>query len=291
MSDLGLALGFGLVTAAVIALAAVGLSLQVSITNFVNFAYGDMMTLGAYAAYAVNALGVPLPVATIVGGLLVAALAVLANHVVFAPFVRRRARLVTLLIVTLGLAFIIQNTLLVIWGPDARHYGVNYGGQIRVGPVIWTTADLAIIFSAVSLLLGLHLFLQYTKFGKALRATSNNPELASASGVNIQRMVAATWAGSGFFATVAGVGLVLETNTLNPSVGFGALFLVFGAIILGGIGKIYGAMLGALVFGLVTEVSGFYVSAAYKTAIAFGILILLLLVRPQGLFSARGRSS
>lgn len=291
MEQLGQAVGFGIVTASVIALAAVGLSLQVSVTNFVNFAYGDVMTLGAYVAYVANLAGLPLPLAAVVGGIVIGLFAVALNIAVFAPFVRRRARVITLLIVTLGLAFIIQNGALIIWGPDAYHYNVNYGQEIHIGPIVWTVADIGIIATGAILLLALHGFLQFTTIGKALRATSNNVELASACGINTGRVVTGTWAASGFFAAIAGVGLALETNTLDPGLGFSALFLVFGSIILGGIGRIYGAMLGAVVLGIVTEVAGMYVNAAYKIALAFAILVVLLLIRPQGLFAAPGRSS
>ncbi len=285
------ALGFGLVTAAIIALAAVGLTLQISVTNFVNFAYGDLITLGAYLAYAVNIVGVPFPLAVAIGAVALAALAVLANKVIFEPFVRGRARVVTLLMVTLGLSFIVQNVMLIIWGPQDSHYVVPLGATVQFGPFVLTQTDFVLIIGSVLLLAGLHFFLQYTRFGKALRATSNNAELAAACGINTKQVINWTWAASGFFAAVAGVGLVLETNVLTPTAGFNQLFLIFGAIILGGIGRIYGAMLGALVIGLGTELSGMYFNAAYKTAVAFLIVVLVLLLRPQGIFSARGRSA
>lgn len=285
------ALGFGLVTASIVALAAVGLTLQISVTNFVNFAYGDLLTLGAYLAYAVNVAGVPFPIAVVIGAAALGLLAVLTNRILFEPFVRGRARVVTLLMVTLGLSFIVQNAMLIVWGPQDSHYLVPLGATLQLGPFVLTVTDLVLIGGAATLLAGLHFFLQYTRFGKALRATSNNADLAAACGINTKRVVNWTWAGSGFFAAIAGVGLVLETNVLTPTAGFNQLFLIFGAIILGGIGRIYGAMLGALVIGLGTELSGMYLNAAYKTAAAFLIVVLVLLLRPQGIFSARGRSS
>ena len=258
------AIGFGLVTAAVVALAAVGLALQVSVTNFINFAYGDFMTFGAYSAYAANSAGLNFFAAVVVGGVATALLGVLANLAVFRPFVRRKARVITLLISTIGLSFIVQNAIVIIWGTGAERYTVSIGNAHRVGPFLWTTGDMVIMGTAFVLLFGLHLMLRYTRFGKSLRATSNNPELALASGIDTGRVVNYTWLIAGFFAAVAGVALAMELNTLRPVLGFNELFVVFGAIILGGIGRPYGAMLGALIIGILTEVSGAYLNPAYK---------------------------
>jgi branched-subunit amino acid ABC-type transport system permease component len=133
--------------------------------------------------------------------------------------------------------------------------------------------------------------LAYTKFGKSLRATSNNSDLALACGINTGRVITQTWFVSGLLVAFAGVALVLEEGTLTPTTGFNELFIIFGAVILGGIGKPYGAMLGALAVGIVTEVSGLYVNAAYKTSLAFLVVIVVLLFRPQGIFSAVGKTS
>ncbi|MDA8261984.1 MAG: branched-chain amino acid ABC transporter permease [Actinomycetota bacterium] len=285
------AIGFGLVTAAVVAMAAVGLSLQVSVTNFINFAYGDFMTFGAYVAYAANSAGLNFFAAVAVGGVATALLGVLANLTVFRPFVRRKARVITLLISTIGLSFIVQNLIVIIWGTGAERYTVSIGNAHHVGPFLWTTGDMVIMVTAFVLLLGLHLMLRYTRFGKSLRATSNNPDLALASGIDTGRVVNYTWLIAGFFAAVAGVALAMELNTLRPVLGFNELFVVFGAIILGGIGRPYGAMLGALIIGILTEVSGAYLNPAYKGSIAFAVVVILLLVRPQGLLAAKGKSA
>jgi len=283
-------IGFGLVTASVIALAAVGLSLQVSVTNYINFAYGDFMTFGAYVAYSVGAAGVNFFLAAAVGGAVTGLLGLAANLAVFRSFIERKARLITLLVVTLGVSLILQNAIVVIWGTGAYRYPIRMGNALHLGPFILTPGAIILILLAALLMFGLHLFLQYTRFGKAFRAVSNNNDLALASGIDVNRVVNWTWVVSGFFAGIAGVGLVLETNTLRPVVGFNELFLVFAAIIMGGIGRPYGAMLGALAIGLATEVSGMFVDSAYKSAIAFGILVAVLVLRPQGIFASRGRT-
>lgn len=284
-----LAVGFGLATASVVALAAVAVSLQVSVTNFINFAYGDFMTFGAYIAWTVAQRGVNFFVAIAIGGVATGLLGVIANILVFRPFMRRRVRPVTLLIVGVGLSFIVQNGITVIWGAEPVRFQQTLGDAMHLGPFLLTPGDLLMIGASIALLVLLHMMLTYTKFGKALRATSNNADLAEACGIDSERVISITWFIAGILTAVAGVGLVLQESTLDPTTGFTELFVIFGAVILGGIGRPYGAMLGALVVGILTEVSGAYVNAAYKGSIAFGVVILLLLFRPQGIFTTAGK--
>lgn len=285
------AVGFGLVTASVLALAAVAVSLQVSVTNFINFAYGDFMTFGAYIAWTVANAGVNFFIAVLIGGVATGVLGVVANLVIFRPFMRRGVRPVTLLIAGVGLSFIVQNGITIIWGSEPVRFNVTLGNALHIGPLVLTPGDLVTIGAAVLLLVLLHATLTYTKFGKSLRATSNNVDLAKACGIDSDRVISITWFIAGILTAVAGIGLVLQESTLSPTTGFSELFVIFGAVILGGIGRPYGAMLGALVVGILTEVSGSYVDSAYKTSIAFGVVIVLLLFRPQGLFSAAGKTS
>ncbi len=280
--------GFGLVTSAVICLAAVGLTLQVGVTNFVNFAYGDFMTFGAFVAYWANSLGLNFFVAAGLGAAAAAILGVTCNLVVFRPFVRRKASPITLVILSIGLALIVQNMLIVVFGTSPNRFNVSVGTAQHFGPLVLTPGDVALIALAGALLLGLHVLLQYTKFGRSLRATSGNADLAASCGIDTGRVATWTWAMSGALAAVAGIGLVLETSVMNVGSGFGELFLVFAAMVLGGIGRPYGAMVGGLVVGMAIELSGTYLDPAYSTLSAFVILVVVLLVRPQGIFASRG---
>ncbi|MBO0806815.1 MAG: branched-chain amino acid ABC transporter permease [Actinobacteria bacterium] len=288
MNQLLQAVGFGLATASIVALAAVAVSLQVSVTNFFNFAFGDFMSLGAYVAWTASQAGVNFVLSVLLGGVAVGVLGVLANFLVFRPFMRRGVRPVTLLIVGVGLAFIVENALILIWTPSPRRFSLSLGNAMHIGPFLLTPGDLIMIGASAALLLLLHVMLSYTKFGKAIRATSNNIQLAQSCGIDSDRVISLTWFIAGLLTALAGVGLVLQESTLSPTTGFSELFIIFGAVILGGIGRPYGAMLGALIVGVLTEVAGAYVNAAYKTSIAFGVVILLLLFRPQGLIKARG---
>ncbi|HWE13116.1 MAG TPA: branched-chain amino acid ABC transporter permease [Solirubrobacteraceae bacterium] len=288
MSQFLHAVGFGLATASIVALAAVAVNLQVSVTNFFNFAYGDFMSFGAYVAWAANSGGLNFYLSVALGGVAVGVLGMVANFLVFRPFMRRGVRPVTLLIAGVGLSFVVQNALILIWTPVPRRFSIDLGNARHIGPFLLTPGDLVMIGASVALLLLLHLGLTYTKAGKAIRATSNNIDLAQSCGINSDRVISLTWFLAGLFTAVAGVGLVLQESTLSPTTGFTELFVIFGAVILGGIGRPYGAMLGALIVGLLTEVAGAYVNGAYKTSIAFAVVILLLLFRPQGLIKARG---
>jgi branched-subunit amino acid ABC-type transport system permease component len=290
VSVLLLSVGFGLVTASVLALAGVGLSLQFGVTNFVNFAYGDYATLGAYIALLLNAHGMSVYPAMLIAGGVVAVFAVIVNRVLFRPFLDARVPLLTMLIVTLGLSLIIQNGIQSIWGPNFQTYTVVQQTNIALGPFLFTGQQLLIMGVAALCLVGVYVLLQHTRMGKAMRAMSDNRELAEVSGIDTERVTDLTWLVSGFLAGVAGVVLAINVSSFTPLVGSLFLFLVFAVVIMGGIGKPYGAMLGALVIGLVTEVAGGFIDSAYAQAIAFVVMIVLILVRPQGLFASRGRA-
>lgn len=287
-STLAQGVGFGLVAAAVIALGAVGLSLQLSVTNYINFAFGDLMSLGAYFVITLN-LGAHMNfyLAAILGAIGLGIVFVILNVVVLRPFVRSGSRVFTLLVVTIGVSFIVQNGTILIWGTEAYQYTVNLGEALHIGPFVLTPGDLIIIGVAAALLIGLQAFLQFTKLGKALRATSNNVDLAMASGINTDQVVNITWAISGFFAAIAGVALAVEQNNLRPLQGFNQLLVIFAAIILGGIGRQMGALVGAIVIGVATAVTGVFLPSGYDFLVAFVILIVVLLLRPQGIFAGR----
>jgi len=291
LSILLLSIGFGLVTASVLAIAGVGLSLQFGVTNFVNFAYGDYATFGAYVALILNEHGVDIYFAMLVAGAVTAVFAFLVNRLVFQTFIRRRVKLVILLVVTIGVSLVIEYTLQSIFGAQFQTYAVTSPNPLQIGPFLLTRGQIAIIGIAVACMLGVHLLLSRTRIGKAMRAMSDNAALAEASGIDTQRVTDLTWLVVGFLGGIAGVVLAMNTSTFTPLLGSFFLLTLFAVVILGGIGKPYGAMLGAVIIGVVTEVSGAYINAAYQDAVAFVIMILLLLWRPQGLFASRGRGS
>ena len=285
------AIGFGLVTASVIAIGAVGLTLQFGITNFINFAYGEMLTIGAYVGYYCTAiLHLPLVLAIVAAAIVTGLLGVLLNEVIFAPFVRAKAKLFIMLIVTIGVSLILQNLYQIAFGAEFYRYNIGGDTSHHLGPFLLTSTQLIIISMAVVSLVGLQGLLRYTKLGKSMRAMSDSAELAEASGLNTKMITRMAWFLSGGLAGVGGVALALNVYTVTPNLGNLFVFVLFAAVILGGIGNPIGAMLASLIIGISMEVSGAYFNSGYKSAVAFLILIVVLLVRPNGLFATKGKA-
>jgi branched-subunit amino acid ABC-type transport system permease component len=286
-----LSLGFGLVTASVLAITSVGLTLQFGVTNYVNFAYGDFLTLGAYLTWTLNVgLGWNFWPALLVGSLLVGLVALVISQVILEPFVRKGGPLLYILIVTFGLSLILSNAILAVWGADYKEYNVSLESPVNVGPFVLTGDQIGIIVLAVLLMVAIHLLLTQTKLGKAMRALSDNKSLAGVSGIPTGQITALVWMLSGVLAGLGGGVLALNVVTFDSNLGVTFLFVIFAAVILGGIGKPYGAMLGAFVIGMAVEVSAVVIPSAYKLDVAFVVLILILLVRPQGILSVVGKA-
>ena len=276
---------FGLVLGGIIALGAVGVSLLFGILRFANFAHGDMMTLGAYfALVVVGPLALPMYVAFPVALAGTAAVVVAIDQVLFRRL--RRTAPVILLISSFGLALILRSVIQLVWGPD----NVVYSSAIQLP---WRFMDLRIrpthaiiLGTTVGLVVLLHLFLQRTRMGKAMRAMSDDPDLAQVTGINTEAVVIWTWIIGGAFAAAAGIFLGMDTR-LNPLLGWNFLLPVFAAALLGGIGKPYGAIAGGFIIGLATELSTLVMEPVYKPAVAFALIVVLLIVRPTGLFRGK----
>jgi len=291
IQSLLLSFGFGLITASVLAIAAVGLTLQFGVTNYINFAYGDLLTFGVYIALVINQrLGLSIWVGLVIAIIATAILAWLINIFLLRPFVARNSPPIIMLVVTLGISLILQNAILGIFSEQFQSYAVNTGTTLHLGPFLFTPLQLVIFALALITMLGIHILLRYTRLGKAMRAVSDSPELARISGINTRFIVNVVWLLAGGLAGLSGVVLALNVSSFTPTLGFGFLFVIFAAVILGGIGRPYGAMIGALVVGVATEMSATFISSEYKDAIALVILILALLLRPQGIFTSRGRA-
>lgn len=280
------AVGFGLVTASILAIASVAVSLQYGVDGIPNFAHGDLLTLAAYFAWmSQNLFNANLEVAFLVAACLTAVVAWVINRFILETFRKARARYTTLLIVTIGLSLIIQNGIIVVLGPSAQILSVPETQLTRVGPFLWTNAQVVVMVIAAATLVVVHIVLKYTIVGKAQRAVADSPELASITGINPTRVIRLTWLADGFLTGIAGCALVLSSATFNPTTGFAFLLPIFAAAVVGGIGKPYGAMVGALILGIAMEVTAAYLPAGYKLVIAFAILAAVLLVRPQGIFT------
>lgn len=285
MSQIVPAVGFGLITASILAIAAVGFTLQFSVTNILNLAYGDIMTACAFAALIVNRAGVNIWICLVVAAVFGAVFSMVLNRFVYFQFVRRGTRLFGMIIVTIAVSLIVQNGLLAIFRPTFFSFRFSQGPSYHVAGMVFTASQFAIIGVAVAAMLVVHFVSTQTRLGKAMRATATNPGLARSCGVATDRVIDLAWLISGALCGIAGVVLVLNTATFSETTGAGFLVPVIAAAVLGGIGQPYGAMLGALTIGLSSEVAAALINPAYKDVVAFGILIVVLLVRPQGILS------
>jgi branched-subunit amino acid ABC-type transport system permease component len=282
------ALGFGLISVSVIAIAAVGFTMQFGITNMINLAYGEVMIVCAYVAFYVNQAGVNVWAAMIAAALAGAVLSFLLNRFLYAPFQRKGTNLIGMVIISLAASLILANVLLPIVGYSTSSYQVDQGPLLRWNGLVLTTAQIAIIVVAVVLMLAIHALLRYTRLGKAMRATAANPILARNCGIPTQRVIDLVWLLTGALCGVAGV--VAGMNSENFAVASGAAYLItiIAAAVLGGAGQPYGAMIGALIIGIVTELSAAAIAPEYKEVVAFTILVVVMVLRPQGLLAKRG---
>ncbi len=286
-----LTLGFGFVSASIYALLSVGLSLQFGVTNFVNFAYGAYLGVGMLLTYTFSAtLGLPFWLSMVLATIGTGLVSMFISEYVLGPFVKRKKSLFYMLIVTFGLSLILDNVLQIFYGVGFNEYPIGQSTPITIGPFSFTGNQLLIIAIAGVVMIGVHLLLSRSRLGKAMRAMSDNSDLARASGIDTNMVTRWTWFISGSLAGLGGIVLALNIVSFQTTSGDALLFVIFAAVILGGIGQTYGAMLGALIIGLVTEVSTVFISSAYKQDIAFLVLVIMLLVRPQGLIPAKGKA-
>jgi branched-subunit amino acid ABC-type transport system permease component len=292
MQQFWLAFGFGLVTASVLAIAAVGLSLQFGITNYINFAYGDFMALGSYITYEFNTgfMHINIWVALVAGSIGMGVIALLLNRFLLSPFAKRFDKTFYVLIVTFGLSLILLNVIYSFWGANVRSYNMPIEKVLHIGPFLLTRNQLIVMAISIVLMLLVSIMLKTTRLGKSMRAMSDNTTLAMTSGIDTKAITTITWFLSGMMAGLAGTVLAITEGNLTPASGELFLFVIFAAVIVGGVGSIYGAMAGAVLIGLATEVSAVYINPGYKLDVAFAILILTLLFRPSGLFARPGKA-
>ncbi len=281
---------FGLI----IAITAIGLSLVFGTTGLVNFSHGELVTLGAVTAWFLNApsgtgLGLQLIIAGLIATLLSAGVGGAIELGIWRPLRRRRTGLIQMLVISIGMMLMLRNLLQLWFGGRSRPY-FDYAIQqaIQLGPIRITPRDLTVIVLATVVLVGIATMLSRTRIGKAMRAVSDNRDLAESSGIDVQRIVLIIWI---LGAGLAGFGGVLAATVENVSymLGFRLLLLMFAGVILGGLGTAYGAMFGSIVVGLVTELSTLWFSSELKLVWALCVLILILLFRPQGLLGQRER--
>jgi branched-subunit amino acid ABC-type transport system permease component len=280
-------IGFGLVTAAVLALASVGFTLQFAVTNVLNLAYGGVMIVAAYAAYALNERGVNIWISAPAAILIGAMLSVLLNNLIYTPFARRGTTPIAMVIVALGMTLILEFGTQALAGPTNVSYIMSQGATVKLGSIELTVVQLVIIGLSIVVMILVHGLIRYTRLGKAMRATAANRDLARNCGIRTDRVITVTWLISGALCGLAGLTFAMNSGTFGATSTDIFLVLILAAVFLGGPGEPYGAMLGALVIGLATEVSASIIVSDYKDVVAFVILLAMLTIRPTGLLGAR----
>jgi len=283
----------GLKLGAIIALCAVGLSLVYGVTGLVNFAHAEMVTLGAVTAYFFHASPVgpqwSLLVASIPAILVGAGFGALQETAIWRPLRARHMGLVSMMVVSIGLSFAIRHLILIVFGGEPRAYP-DFAGQppIEILGISVVPKNLVTIGVALLVLAGVGLFLQKSRAGTAMRAVSDDADLAESSGIDVNRIILITWSLAGGLAALGGIFFGLN-EAVQWDMGFSLLLLIFAAVVLGGLGTAYGAMVGGFVVGVIVEMSTLFVPNELKTAVGLIVLILMLLIRPQGLFGTKER--
>jgi neutral amino acid transport system permease protein len=275
----------GLSLGAVFALGAVGLTLVYGILKLVNFAHGDFLTFGVYMAYLVTVTwDAPLIVGVFWAMISTALLGIFLEKVMWGPMRERGAGLLQFVLTSIGLALVIRYAIQYEAGTAERQLDTNRTAVVEfIGLDIGRT-QLIVLVIGVVVLLGVGLMLRYTLLGKRMRALSDNFDLAEASGINTSRIVLYTWIFAAGLAGLAGVLIGAYEGNFNPEIGFTLLLPIFAAVVLGGIGDAFGALAGAMLLGVMIELSTLVIDFRWKLFIGFVILILALIIRPQGIF-------
>ena len=286
----------GIADGSIIALAAVGLTLTYSILRLANFAHGDILTLGAYLTFFANTtLKLDIWISIAFGSVISIVLVLLCEKILWQPLREKNATSTTVMIVSIGLALVIRNAIILVWGTKSQKYDLPTFPAIKIFELAITRNRIVVIVAAIAVIAGLYYLLQNTKIGKAMRAVADNPELAKIAGINVSAVILWTWILAGGLTAFGGsmYGLIVQ---LSPNMGWLMILPIFAAVILGGIGNPYGAIAGALIIGIAQnvvvtcpnslsqELQKYCISTDYKLGVGLVIMILVLLFKPQGLF-------
>jgi branched-chain amino acid transport system permease protein len=276
----------GLTLGAMYACLAAGQALIFGVVRLINFAHGDMVMVGAYVCFlALSVAGLPYPIAAVVTVLVMFAFGGLFERAIIRPIIERPWHVH--LIATLGASVVLTNGALLVFGPIAKTLPTSYSSQIFqfAGFRLSLQRIIVLVVSLLSFYL-LHLFLEKTKTGKAMKAMSQNRQACAVVGVDIRRMSSLTFAISAALLGLA-ASLVSPLYLVFPTMGLNLTFKAFAAVIMGGFGRVNGAIYGALILGVAEALAAGYISSGWKDAIAFAVMILVLLLRPQGLFGKK----
>jgi branched-chain amino acid transport system permease protein len=272
-----------------IAMAAVGLSLIFGTTGLTNFAHGELVTIGAIVAWYVNVSGgVPIIPAAIIAMIAGAAIGALNERALWRPLRRRGTGLIAALVVSIGLSLLLRYLIQIVYGGRSNPYQVATGRAVDYGIFTLTNRALVSIVVSIVVLVLVALMLQRTKIGKAMRAVADNRDLAASSGIDVNRVILVVWMMGGALAALGGVLLGLS-DQVQWDMGFRLLLLMFAGVTLGGLGTAYGALVGSLIVGVFVQMSTLVIPNDVKYVGGLLLLIVILVIRPQGILGSRVR--
>jgi branched-subunit amino acid ABC-type transport system permease component len=278
-------IGFGILSAAVIGVAAVGFTLQFGISNILNLAYAAVMTLSMFVAYVVKRAGVDIWISMAAAGMAGAIISYLLNALLYRPFGKRTSNLFSIVLVTLSAGLIITNLLEGLVGETFYSYQLPISGEHAIGSFHFDNHQLVIFVIGIAAMLAVQVLLRLTPLGRAMRATAADKELAANCGIPTERVTDVAWLISGFLCGLGGVALAIQLGAFEPTTSGDFLVIIIAAAVLGGIGRPVGAMLGALIVSVASEAVASGISPVYKSVAGLALLILVLLFRPAGILS------
>ncbi|MBL7226321.1 MAG: branched-chain amino acid ABC transporter permease [Desulfobacteraceae bacterium] len=273
----------GVIAGSIYALFAVGLTMVYGVFRFINFAHGELIAWGAYLVllFMHPPISLPLYLAVLPALLATVAIGVVQDRYVYQPLIHGNR--ITLLIASIGVSYLLRNAIRLIWGSDLMTYGIRPVRGILFAGLSITPTQILMIGAAVFFLSALYFLLTRTMLGKSLRAVADNMELAAIMGINMKRVSLTVWILASLFAGAGGFLLALDTN-LEPTMGMTNMIKAFAAVLLGGAGNVWGALLAGLFIGIAENIGVAFFSPGYKDFISFALIFLLLILRPKGIF-------
>jgi branched-chain amino acid transport system permease protein len=275
---------------ALYSLLAIGYTMVYGIIKLINFAHGEIFMCGAFFTWWImTAFSIPFPIAALMGIMLSTVLGISVERIAYRPL--RNAPRFAVIISVLGMSIFLQNMARIVWGAEFQIFDVDFGfSPMLIGNVVIPIKKVFILATSLILMVALGLYVKKTYIGKAMRATAADPEAAEMMGININAVIVLTFAIGSAMGAVAGILFAINYNSIDPFMGFNAGLKAFTAAVLGGIGNIYGAMIGGILLGIFEGIGAGYISSLYRDAFAFGVLILVLIFRPKGILGEIGKS-
>lgn len=277
----------GIIAGAIYAMFAVGLTMVYGVFRFINFSHGELITWGAYLTLMFSAppFSLPLPVAALPALGLTVGIGLAQDWFVYRPL--RRSNPISILIASIGLSYLLRNAIRLFWGSDMHTFDLPLARGLMFQGIYITRPQILMVLSAICFLGALYLILTQTRMGKSLRAVSDNMELAAIMGINMTHVTLTVWVLAAVFAGCGGILLALDTS-MDPMMGMTNLIKAFAAVLLGGAGNVWGALVGGLFIGIAENIGVAFISPDYKDFIAFAVIFAMLLIKPTGIFGIKG---